>query len=177
MEWAESLKALRSEAVRLETFATSVSYPQDLAQDLARSGFYNLGSDMTFSRVCCFFCDKIVCRDEITDLQKEHRRDCPLVLGEITNNLPIPGPKNEPGFSWPKIDLSPAEVAEQLRMIRQEIKELEEKQLCKICTTARFETVCLPCGHLIGCLSCIQALEFCPGCRGPIEGLTDVRLW
>lgn len=49
---------------------------------------------------------------------------------------------------------------------------------CVVCWDAPAEGVCIPCGHLAGCMNCLMEVKSkrwgCPICRGPIEQVIKV---
>jgi len=49
----------------------------------------------------------------------------------------------------------------------------KEDGLCVICVDAPSEAVCVPCGHVAGCISCLREIENkkmgCPVCRANID--------
>ncbi|WP_095210629.1 RING-HC finger protein [Endozoicomonas ascidiicola] len=49
------------------------------------------------------------------------------------------------------------------------IQNLKEERLCKICLDKSADIVFVPCGHLVSCIDCAQALRKCPMCRGKID--------
>ena len=52
----------------------------------------------------------------------------------------------------------------------EENKQLKDLHVCKVCMDNEVSMVFLPCGHLVCCSSCAQALQHCPICRGLIRG-------
>ncbi|KAI5066355.1 hypothetical protein GOP47_0018979 [Adiantum capillus-veneris] len=50
--------------------------------------------------------------------------------------------------------------------------------ICVVCWDARAEGACIPCGHLAGCMKCLNEVKLknwnCPVCRGPIEQVIKV---
>ena len=47
--------------------------------------------------------------------------------------------------------------------------ELPEVLLCKVCLVYEANTVILPCGHAVACISCCERCTGCPVCRKPIS--------
>ena len=58
------------------------------------------------------------------------------------------------------------------------VAEIKEIGTCVICWDAPRQGVCIPCGHLAGCMDCLMEVESkdmgCPVCRGPIEQVVKV---
>lgn len=47
---------------------------------------------------------------------------------------------------------------------------------CKICMDAPIETVFLPCGHAMSCVTCSANTHVCPACRLPVSSLTRLHM-
>lgn len=47
---------------------------------------------------------------------------------------------------------------------------------CKICFDANFNTVFLPCGHLLCCEDCAKTIRTCPMCRSTVDSAKKVFL-
>jgi len=47
----------------------------------------------------------------------------------------------------------------------EEVRQLEEQKLCKICRANNVQVVFLPCGHLVSCSSCSPNTTHCPVCK------------
>ncbi|KAL9390040.1 hypothetical protein Peur_018645 [Populus x canadensis] len=84
---------------------------------------------------------------------------------------------------YPSIDSSPLDISslpiENFPENTGEKKEDERSSSCVICLDAPVKGACIPCGHMVGCMSClkeIKAKKFgCPVCRGTINQV--VRLY
>ncbi|XP_078439841.1 putative E3 ubiquitin-protein ligase XBOS34 isoform X2 [Wolffia australiana] len=52
-------------------------------------------------------------------------------------------------------------------------EESSESGACVVCLDARVEGACVPCGHMAGCMACLQEIKGkswgCPVCRTPID--------
>ncbi|XP_067327615.1 E3 ubiquitin-protein ligase XIAP isoform X1 [Anolis sagrei] len=46
----------------------------------------------------------------------------------------------------------------------EKLRRLQEEKLCKICMDKSISVVLLPCGHLVACKDCAEAVEKCPLC-------------
>ncbi|XP_025019426.1 E3 ubiquitin-protein ligase XIAP [Python bivittatus] len=46
----------------------------------------------------------------------------------------------------------------------EKLKRLEEEKICKICMDKPISVVLIPCGHLLACQDCADAVEKCPWC-------------
>uniref|UniRef100_A0ACB8FXH2 Uncharacterized protein n=2 Tax=Sphaerodactylus townsendi TaxID=933632 RepID=A0ACB8FXH2_9SAUR len=52
--------------------------------------------------------------------------------------------------------------------IEEQLRRLQEEKLCKICMDKTISVVLIPCGHLVTCQDCAEAVEKCPLCCTPI---------
>lgn len=99
----------------------------------------------------------------------------PPVTEEIIEDGPI---------QYPSIDLGPVDISsspvEELPSSKSETKEDKEAgSSCVICLDAPVEGACIPCGHMAGCMSCLNEVKAkkwgCPVCRAKINQV--VRLY
>jgi hypothetical protein len=51
-----------------------------------------------------------------------------------------------------------------------------ESPECVVCLTNPKDTTLLPCRHFVTCAECLDRLEKCPLCRGPIKSYLRFRL-
>ncbi|KAE8574423.1 hypothetical protein XENTR_v10003421 [Xenopus tropicalis] len=63
----------------------------------------------------------------------------------------------------PKEPAPPLSTEEQLR-------QLKEERMCKVCMDNDVSMVFVPCGHLVVCTECAPNLRHCPICRAAIRG-------
>ncbi|XP_009789557.1 putative E3 ubiquitin-protein ligase XBAT35 isoform X2 [Nicotiana tabacum] len=78
---------------------------------------------------------------------------------------------------YPAIDLSPLNLSippgEQAASVTTERENKHETALCIICWEASVEGACVPCGHMIGCMQCLNQINSkkgeCPVCRVKID--------
>nr|XP_023879135.1 putative E3 ubiquitin-protein ligase XBAT35 isoform X1 [Quercus suber]XP_023879136.1 putative E3 ubiquitin-protein ligase XBAT35 isoform X1 [Quercus suber]XP_023879137.1 putative E3 ubiquitin-protein ligase XBAT35 isoform X1 [Quercus suber] len=92
----------------------------------------------------------------------------PPIAGGITEDGPI---------LYPSIDISPVEVSspiiEDAPGKAGERKEDGGASSCVICLDAPVEGACIPCGHMAGCMSCLNEIKEkkwgCPVCRAKID--------
>ncbi|XP_047166265.1 putative E3 ubiquitin-protein ligase XBAT35 [Vigna umbellata] len=91
----------------------------------------------------------------------------PPIVGDIPTDGPI---------QYPSIDLSPVDMASS------DVEKLPNGEgktasgsgsSCVICLDAPAEGACIPCGHVAGCMSCLNEVKSkkwgCPVCRGKID--------
>lgn len=55
-----------------------------------------------------------------------------------------------------------------------EEEEKKDSKLCKICYSNEYNTIFLPCGHVIACAKCASSVSKCPACRQPFENVMRV---
>lgn len=46
----------------------------------------------------------------------------------------------------------------------EQLRLLQEEKLCKICMDRNIAVVFIPCGHLVTCKQCAEAVDKCPMC-------------
>lgn len=99
----------------------------------------------------------------------------PPVDDEITEDGPI---------QYPSIDLGPVDMPsptiEQVPASTNKVKEDKDAtSSCVICLDAPIEGACVPCGHMAGCMSCLNEVKAkkwgCPVCRANINQI--IRLY
>ncbi|OIT06914.1 PREDICTED: putative E3 ubiquitin-protein ligase XBAT35 isoform X1 [Nicotiana attenuata] len=84
---------------------------------------------------------------------------------------------HEEAVHYPAIDLSPLNLSippgEQAASVTTERENKHEPALCIICWEASVEGACVPCGHMIGCMQCLNQINSkkgeCPVCRVKID--------
>ncbi|KAL8142617.1 hypothetical protein V2J09_015649 [Rumex salicifolius] len=93
-----------------------------------------------------------------------------------------PLPYDDGPIHYPSIDMTPVEVS--APTIQNEApKPTESKDndenMCVICWESSVEGACIPCGHMAGCMSCLNVIKSkkgdCPVCRAKISQV--VRLY
>ncbi|KAL3684317.1 hypothetical protein R1sor_002339 [Riccia sorocarpa] len=96
-----------------------------------------------------------------------------------------PLPLLEGPISYPSVDTTPVDLdySNSLALVEvpPEPKKPEEKATasqCVVCWDAPAEGVCIPCGHLAGCMSCLTEIKSkdwgCPVCRAGIQQVMKV---
>jgi hypothetical protein len=78
---------------------------------------------------------------------------------------------------YPSIDSTPVDISsltiKDIRTRAGERKENEGASSCVICLDAEVEGACIPCGHMAGCMSCLNEIKAkkwgCPVCRAKID--------
>ncbi|KAK2982984.1 hypothetical protein RJ640_013921 [Escallonia rubra] len=91
---------------------------------------------------------------------------------------------DEGPIQYPSIDSSPVDVVSQsLETLPARAGEEKEdggaSSSCVICLDAPVEGACIPCGHMVGCMSCLSEIKAkkwgCPVCRTKIDQV--IRLY
>ncbi|EOX94438.1 XB3 in, putative isoform 2 [Theobroma cacao] len=97
---------------------------------------------------------------------------------------PIPKDVLDEGLiHYPSIDPNPADLPVSVTTgygaSANDVKEQGGSSSCIICWEAPIEGACIPCGHMAGCMSCLNEVKakngLCPVCRGKIDQV--IRLY
>ncbi|XP_041007885.1 putative E3 ubiquitin-protein ligase XBAT35 isoform X2 [Juglans microcarpa x Juglans regia] len=98
----------------------------------------------------------------------------PSMADEIVED----GPIQYPSIDSTRVDLS-SQIAEDVPATTGEKKDDGGASSCVICLDAPVEGACIPCGHMVGCMSCLNEVKTkkwgCPVCRAKIDQV--VRLY
>ncbi|KAF4349329.1 hypothetical protein G4B88_003161 [Cannabis sativa] len=98
----------------------------------------------------------------------------------IASAPPIPdGPIHYPSIDSSPIDISSPVVENNVPAKLGDSKEDGESSSCVVCLDSPVEGACIPCGHMAGCMSCLNEIKAkkwgCPVCRAKIDQV--VRLY
>ena len=52
-----------------------------------------------------------------------------------------------------------------------DLENVKEEDLCKLCFDRKIDTVMIPCGHMVVCRHCGKKVKDCPICRKPFDGI------
>ncbi|CAL0316700.1 unnamed protein product [Lupinus luteus] len=83
---------------------------------------------------------------------------------------PVDGP-----IEYPSIDSSPIDISSPVveKLLKDEKNGDGNSSTCVICLDAPAEGACIPCGHVAGCMSCLNEVKTkkwgCPVCRAKID--------
>ncbi|KAG9445669.1 hypothetical protein H6P81_011797 [Aristolochia fimbriata] len=93
----------------------------------------------------------------------------PTAVGATPSAPPVPDDIQFDGpVQYPTIDLSPTDL-----VTPSEANTDDSSALCVICLDAPKEGACVPCGHVVGCMSCLNDIKGkgwgCPVCRTKIS--------
>ncbi|XP_058094560.1 putative E3 ubiquitin-protein ligase XBAT35 isoform X2 [Magnolia sinica] len=124
---------------------------------------------------------EVVGPSENPDQNHQSQLSTPITVS-IQNNPPsappIPGESSDDGpIVYPTIDSSPVDVSMPTVEMRPAPSKLKEdgdaSASCVICLDAPKEGACVPCGHVVGCMSCLNDIKEkgwgCPLCRAKID--------
>ncbi|XP_071732480.1 putative E3 ubiquitin-protein ligase XBAT35 isoform X2 [Rutidosis leptorrhynchoides] len=93
----------------------------------------------------------------------------------IPSAPPIPDMEYDGPIHYPSIDSEPIDLAD----TGEKEKNKSDSSSCVICLDAPAEGACIPCGHMAGCMSCLNEIKGknwgCPVCRTKIDQV--VRLY
>uniref|UniRef100_A0A7N0ZZE9 RING-type domain-containing protein n=1 Tax=Kalanchoe fedtschenkoi TaxID=63787 RepID=A0A7N0ZZE9_KALFE len=107
--------------------------------------------------------------EHIREENKNLVASSPLVPDDSVDTGPV---------QYPTIDFSPIPADEMLSSGAGENKKKEDSS-CVICLDAPVEGACIPCGHMAGCMMCLNEIKTknwgCPVCRAKIDQV--VRLY
>lgn len=147
-------------------------YTKPEPRKLAEAGFFYIGVD---DSVCCFCCGiGLKAWDENDDPCKQHAlhlRQCQY-LKLIKGQAFIDSVKDE---AIQKTRISQRGAQPQLEIQLQNCSISSEKdKLCKICYINEYETVFLPCGHVVACVKCASSFKKCPVCRNSFTNVAQI---
>jgi ribosomal protein L44E len=96
----------------------------------------------------------------------------------VTDEI-LDGPIHYPSIDSSPIDLSSQVVEHVLPGVTSEMKDEAASSSCVICLDAPVEGACVPCGHMCGCMECLNEVIAkkwgCPVCRAKINQV--IRLY
>lgn len=83
---------------------------------------------------------------------------------------------------YPSIDTSPIDLSspnvDVIAGLADKGKGDEATSSCTICLDAPLEGACIPCGHMVGCMSCLNEIKAkkwgCPVCRSKIDQVVRI---
>lgn len=166
------------EAKRIETYE---DWPKSIRQkslELSDAGFYYTGKG---DRVCCFSCGGgLKDWEENDDPWEQHGMwygKCEyLKLMKGSNFIQqMAHKKEEICKRRSKVSLNLPTSSQVLGASIENLEKVEkESRLCKICYNSNYNTIFLPCGHVIACAKCASAVTKCPACRLPFDVATRV---
>lgn len=184
------------ETIRLRSFEDWPTMMRQRPEQMADAGFfYTQISD----RVICFDCGGGLCKwDETDDPWEQHAiwyKHCnylrllkgPEYIAEIERKYGIKQNRNS-NNSDTTVSSSQEEYARNsnnncncncnklsLNNGNQD-ESVNDSRLCTICYLNEYNTVFLPCGHVMACAKCATSQTKCPLCRKPFERINRIFL-
>uniref|UniRef100_A0A8C4W0M0 RING-type E3 ubiquitin transferase n=1 Tax=Gopherus evgoodei TaxID=1825980 RepID=A0A8C4W0M0_9SAUR len=166
---------METEAMRLATFQSWPPYTELYPEQLARAGFFYTG--MHGDTVRCFYCDGSLRNWELgDDPWREHAKwfpRCEFLLQ--SRGRDFVSSVQDSDFNAPvsfflicAVDVSLS--AEPPLSTEEQLRQLQEERMCKVCMDKDVSIVFIPCGHLVVCAECAPSLRRCPICRAVIRG-------
>lgn len=183
------------EAKRIESYTDWPKTIKQRPQELSDAGFFYTGKG---DRVCCFSCGGgLKDWEENDDPWEQHGMwygKCEYLklmkgagfveeMAKKREELCKKGSQDEVAScsssqsSHSSIKDSDSNSSEKLMDMSEKSDEEEEKKdskLCKICYSNEYNTIFLPCGHVIACAKCASSVTKCPACRQPFENVMRV---
>lgn len=175
------------EAKRVESYADWPKLIKQRPKELSDAGFYYTGKG---DKVLCFSCGGGLKDWEENDdpweqhamwygkceylklmkgedfiTRMERKRDC-----KFQNSADEAGSCSSMSSSLRESQSSSTEKLEK----SDEEEEKKDSKLCKICYVNEYNTIFLPCGHVIACAKCASSVTKCPACRQPFENVMRV---
>lgn len=183
------------EAKRVESYADWPKTIKQRPQELSDAGFFYTGKG---DRVFCFSCGgglkdweenddpweqhgmwygkceylKLMKGVEfIEQMAKKRDEMCSSSQDEIAS---CSSGHSSQGSSFKDTESNASEKCMETSEKSDEEEEKKDSKLCKICYSNEYNTIFLPCGHVIACAKCASSVTKCPACRQPFENVMRV---
>lgn len=168
------------EANRLVSFEDWPMQIKQKAKELADAGFFYTGS---CDRVRCFCCGGLLWQWEETDIVWEQHA---FYYDKCEYMLLIKGDQYHDSviekFARARIEKNRTndESTSEIHSPDSNSSEgcdqspMEKSNECKICLIEEFNTVFIPCGHVVACGKCASTLRNCPICRKEIGNILRI---
>lgn len=179
------------EAKRLESYGDWPKTMRQKPQQLSDAGFYYTGKG---DRVCCFCCGgglkdweenddpweqhamwygkcgylKLMKGDDFISKMAKQREQIGKGTSEGTPSC------SSQSSQASSMEECPKDRDQELSAKPDEDEEKKDSKLCKICYSNEYDTIFLPCGHVIACAKCASSVSKCPACRQPFDNVTRV---
>ncbi|KAM9326090.1 E3 ubiquitin-protein ligase XIAP isoform 1-T1 [Gastrophryne carolinensis] len=146
---------------RLDSFS-NWTYPIN-KETLAKAGFFSTGEqDVTK----CFYCGGELkdwkAKDDPWELHARWYPGCKFLVDErgqlFINTIQLTRPLM---CRLPSVETT---TLPEESNIEEKLRKLEEEKICKVCMDKAVSVVFIPCGHLVTCSDCADALDKCPIC-------------
>lgn len=165
-------------AVEVNRVASYCDWPKAMHQrppTLSDAGFYYTG---TGDKVCCFSCGgELKDWEENDDPWEQHATR----FGHCEYVKLVKGPEfiEEMAQRRERSRESTASCRSSPEPKEADPGEDDEKvvpKLCKLCCLAEYNTIFLPCRHVVACAKCASSVTKCPVCRQPFENVWRIYL-
>lgn len=101
---------------------------------------------------------------------------------ESSSPVSIPAATDDGQIQYPSLDTSHIDIPSPSVAVtstsRHENREEASASSCTICLDAPVEAACIPCGHMVGCMSCLNEIDAkkwgCPVCRTKIDQVVRI---
>lgn len=180
------------ESKRLESYEDWPKTLKQKPQQLSDAGFYYTGKG---DKVCCFSCNGgLKDWEENDDPWEQHAMwygKCEYLklmkgadyISKMAQQREEICQRSSEGAASSSSQSSSQESLKDVRAAS--IEKLDEKssdeeqekkdsKLCKICYNDEYNTIFLPCGHVIACAKCASSVSKCPACRQPFDNVMRV---
>lgn len=186
------------EAKRLESYADWPKTMRQKPQELSDAGFFYTGKG---DKVCCFSCGgglkdweekddpweqhgmwygkceylKLLKGQDFIDKMSSKKEELLNNASSSQSSTGLCTASQSPiGSQSSESSSSSNEKLSELSDKSDEEEEKKESKLCKICYSNEYNTIFLPCGHVIACAKCASSVDKCPACRQPFENVMRV---
>lgn len=162
------------ESKRLESYEDWPKTLKQKPQQLSDAGFYYTGKG---DKVCCFSCNGgLKDWEENDDPWEQHA----MWYGKCEYLKLMKGADYISKMAQQREEICQrsskgAASIEKLDKTDEE-QEKKDSKLCKICYIDEYNTIFLPCGHVIACAKCASSVLKCPACRQPFDNVMRVYL-
>ena len=129
--------------------ATFLKRGWEHADDLAKAGFISRANEKFKDCIKCVYCGMKLQNWRNYDPIKMHSSTCEY-MRRLAHDM-------------------------DLRSLRDEIGQMKDEKMCRVCYQRAANRVCLPCGHFNTCHVCTDKLIDCPMCRRRIIALVPVK--
>lgn len=181
------------EAKRTESYEDWPKTMRQKPQQLSDAGFFYTGKG---DRVCCFSCGgglkdweenddpweqhamwygkceylKLMKGTAFIEKMSKQREDIYKRSSESAGSSCSQSSQE----SSPEVHTSSQEMLPETKEKTEEDQEKKDSKLCKICYSNDYNTIFLPCGHVIACAKCASSVSKCPACRQPFDNVMRV---
>jgi E3 ubiquitin-protein ligase XIAP len=174
------------EAKRVESYKDWPKIMRQKPKILSDAGFYYTGKG---DKVCCFSCSGVL-KDwqENDDPWEQHAmwygkceylnlmKESDFIEKMTQRREEISKISSKGGGSQNSVKESQFQSSSYKKLQELSVKadDQEDSKLCKICFNVEYNTIFLPCGHVIACGKCASSVSKCPACRQSFKNVMRV---